>query len=157
MGLVYDGDVSSLSTLIPAQRTGLLAACFVLLALMFAPAAFGQHLNAADAPCRKVTSDVEKTNCFAAEAKTSENELSGIYIRVMRILREDEQETLQTVQAKWADYRETNCSAERDLYMNGPLAPMAYYACLAANARQRVTELNTIYKWRVEKAGNRQQ
>jgi len=112
-------------------------------------------MNAADAPCRNVASEVDKTNCFVAATKTSEADMTGIYIRILGTLREEDQDTLRAVQGKWAEYREANCSAERDLYMNGPLAPMAYFACMAANTRQRITELNAVYGGQLEKSGNR--
>jgi uncharacterized protein YecT (DUF1311 family) len=153
---VYHGDVSSLISLIRAQSTTLLATGVVLLAtfLISSTPATAQHMNAANAPCR-LTSDVDKTNCFVAEAKTAEVDLNVISIRIMRILREEDQDTLRAVQEKWADFREANCSAEKDLYMNGPLAPMAYYSCMAANTRQRIAELNAIYGGLLEKFGNR--
>ena len=43
-------------------------------------------MNAADAPCRNVASEVDKTNCFVAATKTSEADMTGIYIRILGTL-----------------------------------------------------------------------
>ena len=82
-------------------------------------------------------------------------QLNEIYARVRQVLSPDEQEQLQEAQRLWLKFRDANCTAERSLYGRGTAAPMVYAACLGADTRQRISELNTMFGWRVEKFGKK--
>jgi uncharacterized protein YecT (DUF1311 family) len=114
-----------------------------------------QHMNAADAPCRDAGSNAEETQCFVTASHTADKQLNETYARVRQVLSPDEQEQLQEAQRLWLKFRDANCTAERSLYGAATAAPMVYAACLEANARQRIKELNTIYGWRVQKFGKK--
>jgi uncharacterized protein YecT (DUF1311 family) len=106
-----------------------------------------QHMNAVDAPCRTAGPDAEKTRCFIAEAQAAESEMNAVYIKVREALAPSDQSKLQIAQRLWVQFRDANCAAERGLYEGGSAAPMAGAACVAADTRQRMTELNTMYGW----------
>jgi uncharacterized protein YecT (DUF1311 family) len=121
--------------------------------LSFATYAMGQHMNAEDAPCRGPSSNAEETQCFISASRNADTEMNQTYDRVRKVLGADEQEKLQSVQRLWMQFRDSNCTAERDLYGRGTAAPMVYAACIEADTRQRSAELNTIYGWRLIKFG----
>lgn len=114
-----------------------------------------QHVNAADAPCRDAGSNAEVTQCFVTASQAADKQLNEIYARVRQVLSTDEQQKLQQAQRLWLNFRDANCTAERSLYAGGTAAPMVYAACLEADTRQRVGELNTMYGWRLEKFGSK--
>lgn len=114
-----------------------------------------QHMNAADAPCRDAGSNAEVIQCFITASHAADKQLNEAYARVREVLTPDEQEQLQEAQRLWLKFRDANCTAERSLYGRGTAAPMVYAACIEADTRQRTSELNTMYGWRVEKFGKK--
>ncbi len=118
-----------------------------------APLCKAQHMNAADAPCQRESSNAETTACFVRASQDEDKRLDHAYGVVLSAVDGKAQETLKEAQQLWRQYRETNCSAERDLYTNGSAAPTVYYACLEAVTRHRTAELRTMYAWRLEKLG----
>ena len=112
-------------------------------------------MNAPDGPCKAPASNAEETQCFVTAAKVADEQLNQTYAHVRQVLSLDEQRDLQQAQRLWLEFRDANCSAERNLYGSGTAAPMVYAACLEADSRQRTAELNTMYGWRLEKFGNK--
>jgi uncharacterized protein YecT (DUF1311 family) len=135
-----------------SKRVGLL---FLANCLLLGGISAAQHMNAADAPCKSPASNAEETQCFVRASKVADTQLKETYARVRQILSPDEQRDLQQVQTLWLKFRDANCLAERNLYGSGTAAPMVYAACLEADTRQRTTELKTMYGWRLEKFGNK--
>ncbi len=125
----------------------------VVLLAISSPGANGQHMNAKDAPCLEAGPNSDVTQCFITEGKTADRELNDTYARILKVLEPADQNKLRIVQRLWVQYRDANCSAERDLYGGGTGGPTTYFASLADETRQRTTELNTIYGWRVRKFG----
>jgi uncharacterized protein YecT (DUF1311 family) len=123
--------------------------------LFFSGNSAAQHMNAADAPCHSPAPNTEQTQCFITASKAADNQLNQTYARVRQVLSPDEQGDLQQAQRLWLEFRDANCSAERNLYGSGTAAPMVYAACLEADTRQRTAELKTMYGWRLEKFGNK--
>ena len=85
----------------------------------------------------------------------ADKQLNEANARVREVLTPDEQEQLQEAQRLWLKFRDANCTAERSLYGRGTAVPMVYAACIEADTRQRTSELNTMYGWRVEKFGKK--
>jgi uncharacterized protein YecT (DUF1311 family) len=52
---------------------------------------------------------------------------------------------LVAAQRLWIQYRDANCSAERDLYEGGTAASPVHLACLEAMTRARTKELAVTY------------
>ena len=125
---------------------------FVALTILLTSARRGsaQHMNAKDAPCQ-AGPNAEQTRCFLEAAKAADRELNLVYNKIRAALSPADQSKLQIAQRLWVQFRDANCVAERELYDGGSAAPMAYEACLGADTRQRTTELNVMYGWRLEK------
>ena len=52
---------------------------------------------------------------------------------------------LVAAQRLWIQYRDANCTAERELYTGGTAAGPAYLACLEAMTRARTRDLRITY------------
>jgi uncharacterized protein YecT (DUF1311 family) len=125
-----------------------LAICFVL-----NDHSNAQHMNAPDAPCQAPASNAETTVCFISASKAADEQLNKIYTRIREVLSADEQKDVQEAQRLWLKFRDASCSAEKNLDASGSAAPGAYAACIEAETRQRIADLNTIYGWRLQKFG----
>jgi uncharacterized protein YecT (DUF1311 family) len=109
-----------------------------------------QHMNAKDAPCQ-AGPNAEQARCFFKEAHAADRQLNLVYNKIRTALSPTDQNKLQRAQRLWVQFRDANCGAERELYDGGSAALMVYQACLGADTRQRATELNVMYGWRLEK------
>src|ERR1017187_1624508 len=136
-----------------SQPVAHLRLLFLATCLFLTDHASAQHMNAPDEPCRGPASNAETTACFISASKTADEQLNKIYVRIGEVLSADEQKDLQAAQRLWLRFRDTNCSAERNLYAGGSAAPMVYAACIEANTRQRTTDLKAMYGWRLQKFG----
>jgi uncharacterized protein YecT (DUF1311 family) len=108
-------------------------------------------MNAKDGPCQTASSGANETSCFVDAYKNSDQELNGLYRRVLTVVNGEELRKLKVAQRLWIEYRDANCSAEYELYSGGSAAPMVKFACLEAVTRHRTEELRVIYGWRLEK------
>jgi Lysozyme inhibitor LprI len=59
-------------------------------------------------------------------------------------------ESLTKTQRLWIQYRDANCSAERDLYEGGTAKYAVYFACLESLTRERTRELQITYAVRLK-------
>jgi uncharacterized protein YecT (DUF1311 family) len=125
---------------------------FVAIALtaQSVPAA-AQHMNLPNAPCRNAVVTVEAERCFVHATKAANMVLQQHLSRIRRILGPFESADLEKAQALWAQFREADCSAERDLFGRRTGGPVTYFACLEAWARMRLADLDAIYGWRLAK------
>lgn len=112
---------------------------------------YAQHMNAAGAPCQQTASTAETTRCFLSAAKHADEALNRTYLQIRKVLSSDDLRKLEDAEQLWIQYRDSACKAERDLYGNGTGANPAHAACLEAETRFRVDDLNATYGWRVEK------
>jgi uncharacterized protein YecT (DUF1311 family) len=121
----------------------------IALGAFFLSASFcqAQHMNAVGAPCREPASGAETTQCFSHAYASADKELNLVYGRIHGKLAPTEVNQLQAAQRLWIQYRDANCSAERDIYLGESAMYMVYKACLEADTRQRIKELNTTYDW----------
>jgi uncharacterized protein YecT (DUF1311 family) len=122
-------------------------------AFVYSASTIAQHMNAKDSPCQTAGSGADETRCFLSAAEKADVKIGQMLTRIRHVINPSEQKDLKIAQDKWAQFREANCSAERGLYDGGSAAPMVYYACLEAAARQRLTDLETIYSGRLTKFG----
>jgi uncharacterized protein YecT (DUF1311 family) len=108
-------------------------------------------MNAAGAPCQQSASNAETAECFLSASKRADEQLARTYAQIQKVLGADDLRKLQNAERLWTQYRDAACTAERDLYGEGTGAYPAYAACLEAETRFRVDDLNAAYGWRVEK------
>jgi uncharacterized protein YecT (DUF1311 family) len=113
--------------------------------------AFGQHMNAKDAPCQGPSITVLEADCFAASLKKSDLQLNRLYQRIQAVVHGDEQIELKGAQQFWIQFRDSNCLAEQKLYEGGSATSAVRLACLEAMTRHRTEELQVMYGWRLEK------
>ncbi len=115
------------------------------------PPSMGQHMNAADAPCRSGSSNAQISQCFAAAYQDADKKLNDVYRRVLATLGPEHQKSLQAAQLLWIRFRDANCEVEHGLYEGGSAAPMVLDACLEALTRQRADDLMTMLGYRLQR------
>ncbi len=102
------------------------ALCLVLLPLIWQLAtlpAFAQHMNEKDSPCADVVTTSDLVMCLYKAGGVSDAELNKVYNEIRKSLDPDELKNLVATEKLWLQYRDSNCSAERELYGNGTGGP----------------------------------
>jgi uncharacterized protein YecT (DUF1311 family) len=117
----------------------------LILAIWPPTAARAQHMNEKDSPCAKVVATVELADCLAKAREVADSELNATYKRVHERLGALDDQRLAATQRLWIQYRDANCSAERDLYAGGTASSPVYLACIEAMTRARTKELTITY------------
>lgn len=107
--------------------------------------ACAQHMNEKDSPCANVVVTVELTNCLAKARDTADAQLNAVYKDLRGKLDAADGQRLVATARLWIQYRDANCTAERDLYASGTASSPAYLACLEAMTRERKRELTVTY------------
>jgi len=104
-----------------------------------------QHMNEKDSPCADVVVTVDLANCLSKARDSSDANLNSLYKGIRKKLDPSDAERLIAAQRLWIQYRDANCSAERELYNGGTASNPAYLACLEAMTRARAKELEVTY------------
>jgi uncharacterized protein YecT (DUF1311 family) len=112
--------------------------------LLIVPAS-AQYMNEKDSPCANVVVTVELVNCLVKARNAADAKLNAAYRNVREQLSAEDVKRLVAAQRLWIQYRDANCTAERDLYAGGTAAPPAHLACLEAMTRARTKELAITY------------
>jgi uncharacterized protein YecT (DUF1311 family) len=76
--------------------------------------------------------------------------LNALYKQVRGKLDGEDEKRLVTAQRLWIQFRDANCTAERELYAGGTAAGPVYLACLEAMTRGRTRELRVTYAARLK-------
>jgi uncharacterized protein YecT (DUF1311 family) len=121
------------------------------LALLHAPPALAQHMNAEGAPCQDAGSMVDIANCLNSAYAQADAELNATYRRIMAVLGAADKGRLREAQRAWIVYRGAACAAEAGPYEGGSGSGIARLACLEAATRQRTVFMKVGFWWRVEK------
>lgn len=117
----------------------------ILILILAAIPACAQHMNEKDSPCANVVITAELGDCLFNAKDKADAELNVVYKQVRSQLHSEDAERLTKTQRLWIQYRDANCSAERDLYDGGTAKYPAYYACLESMSRARMRELQVTY------------
>jgi uncharacterized protein YecT (DUF1311 family) len=104
-----------------------------------------QHMNEKDSPCANVVVTLDLENCLAKASDAADANLNTAYKQLRSKLDAGNVQRLVAAQRLWIQYRDANCSAERDLYEGRTAASPAYLACLEAMTRARTKELTITY------------
>jgi uncharacterized protein YecT (DUF1311 family) len=115
-----------------------------LVALVVIPAT-AQHMNQKESPCANVVVTVDLARCLSNAKDPADVRLNSVYNKTHERLDASDAQRLQAAQRLWIQYRDANCSAERDLYAGGTASGPAYLACLEAMTRARAKELEIMY------------
>ena len=109
------------------------------------PSAYGQHMNEIDSPCAKVLNTAELGDCLSRAMDKADAKLNVLYKEIHNRLQPEDVERLTRTQRLWLQFRDANCTAERELYDGGTAKYPAYYACLESMTRSRTRELQVTY------------
>jgi uncharacterized protein YecT (DUF1311 family) len=104
-----------------------------------------QHMNEKDSPCADVVVTADLANCLAKARDTADAQLNAAYKALRAKLAAADDQRLVAAQRLWIQYRDANCTAERELYAGGTAVGPAYLACLEAMSRARKKELAIMY------------
>jgi uncharacterized protein YecT (DUF1311 family) len=121
-----------------------------LTVMLLAIAAHGQHMNESDSPCAKVVVTSDLTKCLADARDRADANLNSVYKEIRGRVEGADIENLTKTQRLWIQYRDANCSAERDLYEGGTAKYPVYFACLESLTRGRTRELQVTYAVRMK-------
>lgn len=138
-----------------AQRNGLpVLRAVLVLAISGAAdpeASHSQSMGAVRDLCDGSGSTVDTVACYDKAHKAADRDLNALYGRIRQILEPDELAALVRAELRWVQYRDSTCSAERQLYGNGTGGFPAYLACLTAETRSRHDSLLRSYGWVLDK------
>jgi len=109
-----------------------------------------QHMNEKDSPCADVAVTADLAKCLIKARDAADVQLNAVYTDLRGKLDAADQQRLIATQRLWIQYRDANCTAERELYTGGTAAPPAYLACLEAMTRARAKELKITYTFRLK-------
>ena len=112
--------------------------------------ASAQQMNEKDSPCSDAGTTLELTTCFAKAREAADAQLNAAYKEIRSKLAGEDEKRLVTAQRLWIEYRDANCTAERELYAGGTAATPVYLACLEAMTRARTNELWVTYAVRLK-------
>src|SRR3954465_293971 len=121
-----------------------------LTAVALAIPAHGQHVSEKDSPCANVVVTTELTRCLSDARNRADIKLNSVYKEIRHRLEGADAESLTKTQRLWIQYRNANCSAERDLYERGTAKYPVYFACLESLTRGRTRELQVTYAVRLK-------
>lgn len=122
----------------------------VLTSGLMAFSAPAQHMNEKDSPCANVVQTAELTNCLSIARDKADAKLNSVYKDLRTRLKGDDAQALIKTQRLWIQYRDANCSAERDLYQGSTASSAVYLACLESMTRARTRELQVTYAVRLK-------
>ncbi len=124
----------------------------LVLFLLISPA-HSQHMNEKDSPCAGIAVTSDLVGCLWKARTSTEGQHNAFYKKVFEKLRvsPDDVGRLRKAERLWSQYRDANCSAERELYGRGTGAPPAYLACMESMTRARTRELQIVYGWVMNK------
>jgi uncharacterized protein YecT (DUF1311 family) len=107
-------------------------------------------MNEKDSPCANVVVTAELTKCLSDARDRADTKLNSVYKEIRSRLEGAEAESLTKTQRLWIQYRDANCSAERDLYEGGTGKYTVYFACLESLTRGRTRESQVTYAVRLK-------
>lgn len=125
-------------------------AMWITIVLITSVPAPAQHMNEPDAACAGVVITADLVSCLWKARNAADTKLNSVYQHLRTRLDTGEEKQLVETERLWIQYRDANCTAERDLYGNGTGQEPAYLACLEAMTRERTKELQVTYAVRLK-------
>jgi len=104
-----------------------------------------QHMNENDSPCAGVVVTADLSRCLLSAKDAADAKHNAAYNKIHDKLETADAQRLVAAERLWIQYRDANCSAERELYTGGTASAPAHLACLEAMTRARTKELEIIY------------
>lgn len=115
-------------------------------------------------PCAKAETQFEMNQCTAERYRRSDKRLNEVYDRISNSLQKDLQfaqtrkdenqvkynttilDNLKSAQRAWLVYRDLHCSAAKQIYEGGTIAPTIHAGCLQQVTDHRIKELRDTYE-----------
>lgn len=98
--------------------------------------------SAPQANCRNPQTQSEMNFCAAQSAQAADRRLNQVYQQIRANYKNSATaDQLVDAQLAWIKFRDTSCTAERDRFRGGSMAPMIYSNCIARLTNQRVKDL----------------
>jgi uncharacterized protein YecT (DUF1311 family) len=93
-------------------------------------------MNEKDSPCVNTVVTVDLANCLTKARDAADAQLNAAYGSLRGRLDAAERQRLVATQRLWIQYRDSNCTAERDLYGGGTASSSA--TRMHPNSKMRV-------------------
>jgi uncharacterized protein YecT (DUF1311 family) len=104
-----------------------------------------QHMNEKDSPCADVVVTADLSRCLSDARDSADAKLNAVYNKIRDKLKTADAQRLVAAERLWIQYRDANCSAERELYAGGTASAPAQLVCLEVMTRARTKELEIMY------------
>jgi len=121
----------------------------ILAVIVAALAAAAQQVKE-DSPCPAAVTTLDMRVCLSKALDAADSELNAAYTKIRARLDGEDAKRLIVAQRLWVQFRDANCTASRELYAGGTLAPVVYLACLDGMTRARTKDLLATYRVRLE-------
>lgn len=90
---------------------------------------------------RGSTTQAEMNICAEQAAQKSMQKLASLLQELRAKLAAQEWAELTTIQAKWGQFREDDCSWQRGFFKGSSAAPLMYWQCIHGHTVQRIDRL----------------
>ena len=100
--------------------------------------------------CDKAVATPDLNECAAREQKAVEAKLNSTYQKVLKELEERDENHVETrkklvaAQRAWIKFREADCSAAYQYYIDGSMRNLVHIGCMQKRAEQRIKELDAF-------------
>jgi|HubBroStandDraft_2_1064218.scaffolds.fasta_scaffold150528_2 uncharacterized protein YecT (DUF1311 family) len=106
-------------------------------------------------PCDSASTQSDMNLCYGEQYSKADARLNTVYQDLLKQFAngsgqyEEQNEPIQKLKAAehaWLTYRDLHCSAAKDLYKGGSMAPMVWSMCMETVTQHRIEELNAAYE-----------
>ena len=92
--------------------------------------------------CQNAMTQRDMNQCAYLDFQKEDKVLNQLYQRHRATLSNERKTQLKEAQQAWLRFRDLSCDYEADFYVGGSIAPMVKSACLIAQTKNRIVDLN---------------
>lgn len=96
--------------------------------------------------CAKAVTTADINECASIEQKKVEDKLNKLYQGIVKPLEGDEKKTLVEAQRAWIKFREADCNAVYQRWIDGTIRNVLFISCMQDRAETRIKELQEYAK-----------
>lgn len=96
--------------------------------------------------CTKAVTTPDINECTSIEQKKVEDKLNKVYQGIVKPLEGDEKKTLVEAQRAWVKFREADCNAVYQRWIDGTVRNVMFISCMQDRAETRIKELQEYAK-----------
>lgn len=106
-------------------------------------------------PCGSASSQTDMNLCYGEQYRKADARLDTVYSKLLGASSEGHSKDqklnepvqhLKAAEHAWLTYRDLHCSAAREQYEGGSLAPTVWAVCMETVTRHRIEELKAAYE-----------